>query len=119
MQQGKVSVSSKHTRKVSYASIFDAWTNLLSTRGSRVARWYSFNPEISIWVNFGGSSIALEDVGILPFGVFYGFLIDTSCPFAIYFPVVWYIFPRFGKLCQEQQSGNPARLSNAHMTYHS
>jgi hypothetical protein len=32
------------------------------------------------------------------FGIFYGHL--------VYFMVIWYIFPRFGKLHQEK-SGNP------------
>jgi hypothetical protein len=42
----------------------------------------------------------LWDVGILwPFGISYG-----------HFMVIWYIFPRFGMLCQEK-SGNPVSES--------
>jgi hypothetical protein len=39
--------------------------------------------------------LAIEDVGL-----FYGYL--------VYFMVIWYVFPRFGVLCQEK-SGNPAQ----------
>jgi hypothetical protein len=36
---------------------------------------------------------------LLPFGIF--------CCHLVYFMFIWYIFPRFGILCQEK-SGNPA-----------
>jgi hypothetical protein len=60
-----------------------------------------FQTKIPIWVNFG-----LEEVDIFmailynlrPFGIF---LVNS-----VYFTVIWYIFPRFGMLHQEQ-SGNP------------
>jgi hypothetical protein len=64
-----------------------------------VARRHIFKPKIPIWVNF----LAMEDVGILyghlvhfktillPFGIFYGYLVYIS---------------HFGKLYKEK-SGNP------------
>jgi hypothetical protein len=60
-----------------------------------------FKPEIPIWVNFGGpwNGIGwyfLWPFGICilrPFGTFYGHFVILVA--------IWYIFPRFGILCQE------------------
>jgi hypothetical protein len=52
----------------------------------------------------------LEGIGAEKVGIFYDqseFLGQFSI-FIGHFLVVWYIFPRFGILCQEK-SGNPAR----------
>jgi hypothetical protein len=45
----------------------------------------------------------MENVGIL-FGIFYGNLVYFTA--IVNVVVIWYIFPRFGILCQEK-SGNP------------
>jgi hypothetical protein len=47
-----------------------------------------------------------------PLGIFYGHLVYCMATWYILWPfgnvvVIWYIFPRFGTLCQEK-SGNPA-----------
>jgi hypothetical protein len=51
-------------------------------------------------------------------GIFYGNLQYFTVIWCILWPfgnfvVIWYIFPRFGILCQEK-SGNPAENDNLH-----
>jgi hypothetical protein len=46
--------------------------------------------------------LATEDVGI-----FYGHLEYVYYGYLVYFMVKWYIFSRFGMICQDK-SGNPA-----------
>jgi hypothetical protein len=53
---------------------------------------FVFKPKIPIWVNFGG-----------PLNGKYWYILWSFGNVV----VIWYIFPRFGKLCQEK-SGNPA-----------
>jgi hypothetical protein len=65
----------------------------------RVARWYIFKPRIPILGKFWGG-LRMENVGIV-FG-------QLEFYTAIWFVALWYIFPRFGTLCQEK-SGNPGR----------
>jgi hypothetical protein len=54
-------------------------------------------------------------------GIFYGHLEYITViwyilwPF-LYFVVIWYIFPRFGILCQEN-SGNPGPLGTKVLTF--
>jgi hypothetical protein len=64
-----------------------------SCRGSRVASWYSFKQKIPIWVNFGGPGNGKVWYILWPFGNLVA---------------VWFIYPRFGTLCQEK-SGNHGR----------
>jgi hypothetical protein len=59
---------------------------------------YIFKPKITIWVNFGLAGNGKN-------GIFYIF-IRTFCIFYGHL-AIWYIFPHFGILCQEN-SGNPA-----------
>jgi hypothetical protein len=56
-------------------------------------------PKIPIWVYFGGPWNGKCLYILLPYGIFYGLL--------VHFGVIWYIFPRFGLLYQEN-SGNPS-----------
>jgi hypothetical protein len=68
-----------------------------------------FRPKITIWVHFG--DLAMEDVGVFyvcAFGLFYGHLIFWY----MYGVVIWYIFPRFGKLYRK----NLATLNSAETT---
>jgi hypothetical protein len=55
---------------------------------SRVARWHIFQPEIQIWVNFGGSAIGNVYI-------FYGHLVyfTALCFYGhlVYFKAIWYI----------------------------
>jgi hypothetical protein len=53
---------------------------------------YFFKPKIPIWVNFGGPRHGKRWYILWPFGNL---------------AAIWYIFPRFGILCQEK-SGDPA-----------
>jgi hypothetical protein len=61
----------------------------------RVARWYTFFPEISIWVYFVGPWHLVYFTAIWyflrPFGIFYGHLVFLR-PFGIVLPF-WYIVP--------------------------
>jgi hypothetical protein len=68
---------------------------------TRVARWSVLKPKIPIWVNFVGPQNGKCWYILCSLGVVYSHL--------VYFGnvvVLWYIFPRFGILCQEK-SGNP------------
>jgi hypothetical protein len=70
------------------------------------ARWFVFKPkhpnlgkvwralELKMLIHFMVICIILK-----PFGIFYGHYVCNVVVF-------WYIFPRFGVLCQEK-SGNP------------
>jgi hypothetical protein len=58
---------------------------------SRVARWFVFKPEISIWVNFGGPWNRKCGYILWPFGIFYGHL--------EYFMAIWYNLLPFGIVC--------------------
>jgi hypothetical protein len=83
----------------------------LKAAPARVARWYIFKPKILIWVNF-------DDVGMETVGVFKGHsefvtaILYILWPFGNLVPI-WYIFPRFGILCQEK-SGNRGPGSHLH-----
>jgi hypothetical protein len=63
----------------------------------RVARWYIFEPKISIWVYFGGPALEWKVfvyyIGVCnnlqPFGAIYGHL--------VHFMAIWYILWSFGK----------------------
>jgi hypothetical protein len=70
----------------------------------RVARWFVFKPKIPNWLNFGGSCYGKSLYILWPFGLFYGHW--------KYFMAIWYIFPRFGILDQEN-SGNPCPSQKA------
>jgi hypothetical protein len=66
-----------------------------------------FKPQFPIWVNFW------DEKGwyiLWPSGIYYGYFVHF-CPFCN-LVAIWYIFPRFGMLCQEK-SGNPGRHQRA------
>jgi hypothetical protein len=77
------------------------------TPRSRVARWNIFKPKIPIWVkNLVGLRI-MESVVI-----FYAHLEYIMSNRYIFWPlgnlmVIWYIFPRFGILCQKNLATLP------------
>jgi hypothetical protein len=69
-----------------------------------VARWFVFKPKLPIWVNF--EVLWYEESWYV-----YGHLEHSTANWYILWPignlvVIWYLFPRFGILCQEK-SGNP------------
>jgi hypothetical protein len=71
-----------------------------------------FQTKIPIWINFGGHWIGKAGYILWSFGMFYGHLLSFMAICYVLWPfgnlkAIWYIFPRFGKLCQEK-SGNPA-----------
>jgi hypothetical protein len=70
---------------------------------SRVARWFVFKPKIPIWVNFGEPWNGKRWHILWSFGIFYG---HFGIFYGHLYLVIWYIFPRFGILCQEK-SGSP------------
>jgi hypothetical protein len=80
-------------------------------RSCRVARWFIFKPKIPFWLNFEGLwNIKwwcvldhLENV----MAIWYMYLLYDQLVIKWY--VIWYIFPRFGTLCQEK-CGNPEKL---------
>jgi hypothetical protein len=68
-----------------------------------------FKPKFPIWVNFGGPWNRKCWYILLSFEYFEVILYIIRAFGNVV--VIWYIFPRFGILCQEK-SGNPASLSN-------
>jgi hypothetical protein len=91
--------------------------NLSAVLGlNRVARWYIFKPKIT---NFGKFWKALELKRLVY--VSYGHLNYRMAFWYISLPfgnlvAIWYIFPRFGILCQEK-SGNPGPEWSHHKTF--
>jgi hypothetical protein len=50
-----------------------AWYRAIEILGATsVARWFIFEPKISIWEHFGGGSIGKCLHILRPFGIFYG-----------------------------------------------
>jgi hypothetical protein len=92
---------------------------------SRVARWFVIKPKIPIWVNFG---LAMKNIVFIVYYIYiyiYIYIFVTIYfetiwsilwPLEIFyahleqFGVLWYIYPRFGILCQEK-SGNPVAFA--------
>jgi hypothetical protein len=72
---------------------------------NRVARWFIFK---QTWINFGGSCNGRCWYILLPFGKFSAHLVYLFCGYFGNSVIIWYIFPRFGMLCQDT-SGNPDR----------
>jgi hypothetical protein len=74
----------------------------MTSKKTRVARWFIFKPKIPIWVNFGDWKLFIHFLAIWnilqTFGIFYGHL--------VHFVFIWYILSGFGIMCQEK-SGNP------------
>jgi hypothetical protein len=94
----KTALCSTDTKQTSF------WRGKVFSISVRVARWFVFKPKIPIWVNFWRVlckilvHLMIFWTILWPLAIFYGHL--------VYFVVIWYIFPRFGILYQEN-SGNP------------
>jgi hypothetical protein len=62
------------------------------------------------YIHFGGSCNERCWYILWAFVLFYGHVMYVVYGHLVYFVVIWYIFPRFGMLCQEK-SGNPGVIS--------
>jgi hypothetical protein len=83
------------------------WQLRLFDLENRVARSYIFKLKLRILVNFGGPYNGKCRYILWLFGIFYmyGHLVYFMTIRNV--ALIWYIFPRFGILCQEK-SGNTA-----------
>jgi hypothetical protein len=69
------------------------------------------------WVNFGGPCNGWCWFILGPFSLFNGHLVYFTYGNLVYLLVIWYTFPRVGKLWKEE-SGNPGKNENLFLVVH-
>jgi hypothetical protein len=83
---------------------FDEWTFFDEVR-ARVARWFIFEPQIPVWVNFGVPWLGKMLIYFMAICIIL-WSFGTFCVLLVHFVFFWYIFSGFGIMHQEK-SGNP------------
>jgi hypothetical protein len=101
---GVVAVSS--AKLIENIPFFPFQGNRTNGYATRVARWYTFEPKLPLWVNFGGplngegwrNFCPFRIYHLRPLGIFYGPLGNFVAIF-VYFSPSW----------NQEKSGNPER----------